>query len=56
MQTVCEATGTEPGGATTMSPASGSSAPPSASALTCAFAVPTFVPGPAVVVSVVLSG
>ena len=32
-----------------MSPASGNSAPPSASALTCACAVPTFVPGAAVV-------
>ncbi len=50
MQPVCDAAGTAPGGATTMSPASGSSAPPSASALTWAFAVPTFVPGAAVVV------
>ena len=56
MHVSCDVTGTEPGGATTMSPASGSSAPPSASALTCAFAVPTFVPGAAVVVSVVPVG
>jgi hypothetical protein len=46
----CAAGVTAPGGATTMSPARGSSAPPSASALTCACAVPTFVPGAAVVV------
>ena len=39
-----------------MSPASGSNAPPSASALTCACAVPTFVPGAAVAVIVVPVG
>ena len=39
-----------------MSPASGSSAPPSWSALTCALAVPTLVPGAAVVVIAVPVG
>src|SRR3954447_18961536 len=47
MQLVCDAAGTVPGAATMMSPASGSSAPPRARALTCAFTVPTFVPGAA---------
>ncbi len=56
MQPVCDAAGTAPGGATMMSPASGSSAPPSASALTWAFTVPTFVPGAAVVVIASRSG
>ncbi len=56
MHAVCEAAATAPGGATTMSPASGSSAPPSARALTWAFAVPTFVPGAAVVVNAVPVG
>ncbi len=53
---VCDAGVTAPGGATTMSPARGSSAPPSAKALTWAFAVPTFVPGAAVAVIVVPFG
>ena len=56
MHAVCDVGGTAPGGATTMSPDSGSSAPPSASALTCACAVPTFVPGAAVVVRAVPFG
>ena len=55
-QAVCEAAGTVPGAATMMSPASGSRAPPSASALTCAFTVPTLVPGAADVSSVVPFG
>ena len=45
MQAVCEAAVTAPGGATLISPVSGSSAPPRASATTCALTVPSAEPG-----------
>ena len=56
MQAACDAAGMAPGGATMMSPERGSNAPPSASALTCAWTVPTFVPGAALVLIVVPAG
>src|SRR5262249_39730846 len=56
MHACCDAAGTAPGGATMIGPASGSSAPPSASAATCALTVPIGVPAVWFVVRVVPDG